>query len=175
MKKNKLNISIRFLIFSVLAFGLTACGEGDSGAAKASHNVSVTLTGLEGDRVLVSLNDVEFTLTTNQSFTFDLKIIDGASYSVIVVTQPSNPIQLCTVTNGSGTISGTSVNNIEITCGAETTWYKDADADTFGDPATEVIGDQPDNTYVNNGNDCNDNNNAISPSATEAADLVDND
>jgi hypothetical protein len=56
-----------------------------------------------------------------------------------------------------------------------TKWYKDADADAFGDPATEVIGDKPDNTYVANKTDCNDNNNAIFPGATEAADLVDND
>ena len=54
-------------------------------------------------------------------------------------------------------------------------WYKDADADTFGDLATKFTGDQPDDTYVSNDKDCDDNNNAIFPGATEAADLVDND
>lgn len=54
-------------------------------------------------------------------------------------------------------------------------WYKDVDDDTFGDPATEFVGDKPDNTYVANKTDCNDNNKAIFPGATEAADLVDND
>ena len=56
-----------------------------------------------------------------------------------------------------------------------TTWYKDADADNFGDPATEVIGDQPDNTYVTNNTDCDDTLADINPNATETADLVDND
>ena len=58
---------------------------------------------------------------------------------------------------------------------AATSWYKDMDTDTFGDPATEVIGDQPDDTYVTNNTDCDDTRADINPNATETADLVDND
>jgi len=64
-------------------------------------------------------------------------------------------------------------------CGGDdevaTSWYKDADTDKFGDPATEVIGDRPDDTYVTNNTDCDDTRADINPNATETADLVDND
>jgi hypothetical protein len=58
---------------------------------------------------------------------------------------------------------------------AATSWYKDMDSDTFGDPATEVIGDQPDDSYVTNNTDCDDTRADINPNTTETADLVDND
>jgi len=56
-----------------------------------------------------------------------------------------------------------------------TTWYKDADADTFGNPSTKFVGDQPDNTWVSNQLDCDDTRAAINPHAPEARDLADND
>ncbi|NRB38922.1 MAG: DUF1566 domain-containing protein [Pseudomonadales bacterium] len=49
----------------------------------------------------------------------------------------------------------------------ETTWYLDFDGDTFGDPATAFAGDQPDASYVSNGDDCDDDNSAINPDASE--------
>ena len=57
----------------------------------------------------------------------------------------------------------------------ETFWYKDVDGDGFGDPTTEVVGDQPDNTYVANKNDCDDTNININPNGIETADRVDED
>ena len=57
-------------------------------------------------------------------------------------------------------------------------WYPDADSDGFGDAsATVFVGDQPDATYVKDNTDCDDNNNAINPDATESgtADLIDTD
>ena len=57
----------------------------------------------------------------------------------------------------------------------ETFWYKDVDGDGFGDPATEVVGDQPDNTYVTNKNDCDDTDININPNGIETADRVDED
>lgn len=56
-----------------------------------------------------------------------------------------------------------------------TSWYKDADTDGFGDPNTEVVADQPDSTYVTDNTDCDDTNIDINPNALETgtADLVD--
>jgi len=56
-----------------------------------------------------------------------------------------------------------------------TSWYKDVDGDGFGDPATEVVGDQPDNTYVANKNDCDDTDINVNPNGIETADRVDED
>ncbi|MBM4283527.1 MAG: hypothetical protein FJ137_23225, partial [Deltaproteobacteria bacterium] len=55
-------------------------------------------------------------------------------------------------------------------------WYPDADADTHGDPSgvTLTACDQP-TGYAREADDCDDGDAAISPSATEVCDLVDND
>lgn len=64
------------------------------------------------------------------------------------------------------------------------TWYQDNDGDGYGDPDTAVtisrwqegFSDGPDdgNTYVRNGDDCDDTSDAINPDATEVCDGVDN-
>jgi hypothetical protein len=61
-----------------------------------------------------------------------------------------------------------------------TSWYKDADSDTYGDPTTEVVAtNKPDNTYVADNNDCDDSiatGATINPSASEVnTDLIDHD
>src|SRR6185436_11373037 len=37
-------------------------------------------------------------------------------YAVTIQTQPTNPAQICTVTNGSGTIAGADVTNVAVAC-----------------------------------------------------------
>ena len=54
-------------------------------------------------------------------------------------------------------------------------WYIDSDGDGYGDPSLSVEDcDAPATFYVTNGEDCNDSNSAISPSADEECDGVDN-
>ncbi len=58
-----------------------------------------------------------------------------------------------------------------------TTWYEDKDGDTFGDPDTEFVGDQPDITWVSNNTDCDDTGPNASikfPGNTEILDDIDN-
>ena len=60
-----------------------------------------------------------------------------------------------------------------------TTWYKDADGDTYGDPAIEVDGvddpSAPGDLWVADNTDCDDANAMANPSELETADRVDND
>ena len=56
-----------------------------------------------------------------------------------------------------------------------TSWYEDTDGDTYGDPDTEFVGDQPDLSWVTDNTDCDDTNANANPSEIEIADRVDND
>lgn len=40
----------------------------------------------------------------------------GTPYEVRVKTQPTNPVQVCTVNNASGTIEDANVTNVEVNC-----------------------------------------------------------
>jgi hypothetical protein len=56
-------------------------------------------------------------VNTNGSFTFVGAVQNGDKFDVTVKTQPSNPSQACTVTNGSGTVAGANVTDVAVKCG----------------------------------------------------------
>lgn len=64
--------------------------------------------------------------------------------------------------------------NGQIDEGVLNTYYQDADADTYGNPAVSIKACTQPSNYVTNNTDCNDNNASINPSATEICDSVDN-
>ncbi len=81
-----------------------------------AHTVGGTASGLAGGESVVLQNNStdNLTLTANGSFTFTTSVAQGATYSVSVLTQPST--QTCSVTNGSGTMGGSNVTNVTVTC-----------------------------------------------------------
>lgn len=98
---------------------LAACssgGGGDSGTTPppASYSVGGTVGGLTGTGLVLQNNGVDdLAITASGAFTFTTKITSGAAYAVTVKTQPVN--QLCTVSNGTGTISA-NVTNVSVAC-----------------------------------------------------------
>lgn len=105
-----------------------------SGSGTASANVTtvqVTCTtgtatiggnvvGLVGTGLVLQNNGGDnLAVATSGSFTFATAIPLGSAYLVTVFTQPKNPAQTCTVTNGGGTASG-NVGNIQVTCSTGT-------------------------------------------------------
>ncbi|MEL6344779.1 MAG: MopE-related protein, partial [Myxococcota bacterium] len=56
-----------------------------------------------------------------------------------------------------------------------TAYYTDSDSDGFGDPSNEVISCEPVDGSVTNNTDCNDNEAAANPEASEICDGIDND
>ena len=44
------------------------------------------------------------------------RLVSGNPYQVRVKTQPTNPVQVCTITNASGTIEDANVTNVEVRC-----------------------------------------------------------
>lgn len=64
-------------------------------------------------------------------------------------------------------IVGCTIGLLYLTIETPTTWYVDADGDGAGNPAVSVTACSQPTGYVNNGNDCNDNNVGINPCAAE--------
>lgn len=54
-------------------------------------------------------------------------------------------------------------------------WYRDADADAFGDPTNSIRACAQPEGYVDNATDCDDTSDEINPAAAEICDEVDND
>src|SRR5207248_1356151 len=84
----------------------------------ATYSVGGTVSGLLGTGLVLQDNgadDLTVTGTGTVSFTFATPLLGGASYAVTVKTQPSNPVQTCTVSNGTGTIVG-SVATVQVSC-----------------------------------------------------------
>ena len=81
-----------------------------------SFTVSGTVSGLEGTGL--TLRDQQFlTLTPgNGPFSLSLPVQSGSPYEVTVITQPNNPVQVCSIANGSGVMGNAPVTNIAVTC-----------------------------------------------------------
>jgi hypothetical protein len=83
-----------------------------------TYSVGGNVSGLGGSGLVLSLNAGAQTLpvSANGSFTFPTALADGSAFAVTVLTQPTSPIEVCTVTNGSGTIAGANVTGVTVTC-----------------------------------------------------------
>ncbi|AOP35086.1 hypothetical protein A0128_15300 [Leptospira tipperaryensis] len=98
-----------------------------------SFTVGGTISGLSGTGLTLKNNGTDdIAITTNGTYTFSTGISSGGTYNVTVSQNPSSPTQTCSVTNGSGLISGSNKTNVDITC--STNSY------TIGGSASNVIG-----------------------------------
>ena len=108
------------LISAALALALTGCGGGGGGGTTGtvtgttSYTVGGTVSGLVGSVVLRENNSGNnLTVTKNGTYTFTVQVVSGSAYNITVFTQPAG--QTCTVSGGSGTISG-NVTNVAVAC-----------------------------------------------------------
>jgi uncharacterized delta-60 repeat protein len=85
-------------------------------APSTRFTVGGTVTGLIGSGL--ALQDLHFRQITpgNGAFTFPLPTETGDAYGVSIVTQPSSPLQICTIANGSGTVAHANITDIAVTC-----------------------------------------------------------
>jgi hypothetical protein len=112
-----------FYVLGCLAV-LAACSNGrgsvdstpPTGGAGQGFTVGGTITGLQGDGLVLQLNGGDnLTVSNDGIFTFTTELADAATYAVTVVTQPTGPSQTCTVASGNGTIAAANVTNVAIT------------------------------------------------------------
>lgn len=84
-----------------------------------TYTIGGTVTGLKASGLVLADNGTD-NLTVNSgasTFTFSKALAYGAKYDVTVATQPTG--ETCTVSAGTGTVSGT-VNNVGVACTTNT-------------------------------------------------------
>jgi uncharacterized delta-60 repeat protein len=79
------------------------------------YTIGGTVTGLEGTGLTLRRSGEQIT-PGNGPFVFEATVLDGFPYIVTVAAQPSDPAQVCTITNGTGTVDGADVTDIAVDC-----------------------------------------------------------
>ncbi len=81
-----------------------------------TYRIGGSVSGLAAGESVVLQNNGgdDKSLTADGAFSFDTELADGTAYSVSVLTQPTG--QTCTVSNGSGAVSGADVTDVSVNC-----------------------------------------------------------
>ena len=87
-----------------------------------TFNIGGNVTGLAGSGLVLheSASNQDAGPAGNGSWAFPLAVPSGSGYAVAVTIQPSGPSQTCTVANGTGTVGGGPVTNVNVTCVTQT-------------------------------------------------------
>lgn len=119
---NIMKLKNRVAKLSLLAVSgiiLSGCldGSGDSSSttdttSQTGFTVSGTISGVTRP-LSINLNGETIQITTDGSFAFSTALSDAATYSVAA---SSNTHQTCEVSNGSGTVSGSDISDVAISC-----------------------------------------------------------
>lgn len=108
---------IRTLGILITAGLALACTDSPVQPAPKAYSVGGTVFSLAGaGLVLVNNGGDKLPVSTDGPITFATPLAAGADYSVTVLTQPTSPAQTCVVNGGSGTITGTDVTTVTVTC-----------------------------------------------------------
>jgi subtilisin-like proprotein convertase family protein/subtilisin family serine protease len=93
-------------------------GGGSSTPPPPTYTVGGTISGLTGSGLVLQINGAgNFSVAPNAtSFTFAAQLTSGSPYNVSVLTNPSGPTQLCTVSGGLGNVGSANVTSIGVNC-----------------------------------------------------------
>lgn len=105
-------------IFAVgIAIALAACSVNAVTFRLTPVTIGGTITGLDGTGLVLTNNGTDdLAISGNGAFAFTTAVESGASYAVEVKSQPSNPTQMCSVTNGNGTAGDEDVTGVQVSC-----------------------------------------------------------
>jgi len=83
----------------------------------ATYRIGGHVSGLLGSGLVLQQDGGDdLAVAADGTFTFATPVQDGGAYAVTVFAQPGNPEQTCTVANGSGTVDGADVTDVEVAC-----------------------------------------------------------
>ncbi len=82
-----------------------------------TYTISGTVSGMTGTGLTLQDNGGDtLAIAGNGAFSFATKVVSGANYNVTVFGQPGGPAQFCSVTGGAGTVTGSNITNVTVTC-----------------------------------------------------------
>ncbi|HSS02998.1 MAG TPA: hypothetical protein VLM79_38315, partial [Kofleriaceae bacterium] len=78
--------------------------------------VNVSVIGLSGDGLVLQNNGGDdLPIASNGTVAFATAVASGANYDATVLSSPTCPPQICTITDGSGTIANANVT-VQVEC-----------------------------------------------------------
>jgi hypothetical protein len=85
--------------------------------ATNTYTVGGTVSGLVGTGLVLENNvGDDLSVTGNGSFAFATAIVSGDAFAVTVKTQPSSPMQVCSVSQGTGNVATSNVTTVAVVC-----------------------------------------------------------
>jgi 6-phosphogluconolactonase (cycloisomerase 2 family) len=104
-----------------------------------TYSVGGNVSGLSSSGLALRYNGgAPQPISRNGAFTSAQSIAAGTMYAVAIATQPTNPAQTCTVSNGSGSIVAANITSIRVSCSPETLAYVVTQGDSSVPPG--VVG-----------------------------------
>jgi len=104
------------LFLAAITLGATSCG-GGGGSDTATFSIGGSVSGLAGSGLVLQNNGTDsLSVSSTGGFTFATQLQNGQNYAVTVKTQPANPTQVCTATNGSGAVANRDVQTVAVAC-----------------------------------------------------------
>lgn len=105
-------------LIGTLCVGLLGCIAGNGSVSSSGYTVGGSVSGLTGSGLVLQDNGSDnLSIDADGPFSFATPVRDGGTYDVSVLVQPSGTTQRCVVSNGSGTVSGTDISSVEVSCG----------------------------------------------------------
>lgn len=101
------------------AFSISCRRRTTPSTTTTSSGVSVVVSGLEGTGLTLQLNGAnDITITADGTRSFTATLTSGSTYAVTVGDQPLCKPQTCTVSNGTGTYTGSAVS-VNVACSSD--------------------------------------------------------
>jgi 6-phosphogluconolactonase (cycloisomerase 2 family) len=101
----------------LLSMDATHSSSGASSGSDASYTVGGTVTGLTGTGLVLEVNGSQsLAVGANGTFSFPGALPSGSSYVVRVQSQASVAREICSISNGSGTVGTSAVHNVGVAC-----------------------------------------------------------
>jgi hypothetical protein len=85
----------------------------------SQFSIGGTVSGLQGNATPLVLRNngaEDVTVQSDGVFTFPTPLLSGTTYNVTVAAQPTGPLEVCNVANGVGTVGGSNITNITVSC-----------------------------------------------------------